>query len=51
VLRLENGSIRLIPVRQAIVLAQKKIRQHVPAGTSHVEALIKERREEAGSEC
>jgi len=47
VMRLENGSIRLIPLRQAICLAQKTVRQYVPEGTSLVEALIEARREEA----
>ena len=50
VLRLENGSIRMIPVRHAVNLAQKIVRQYVPIETSLVDALIKERRAEAGSE-
>lgn len=49
-LRLENGSIRLIPLRQAVALAQKTVRQYVPEGVSLVEALIQERREEAAHE-
>jgi AbrB family looped-hinge helix DNA binding protein len=47
VMRLENGSIRLIPLRQAVSLAQKTVRRYVPEGTSLVEALIEARREEA----
>jgi len=47
VMRLENGSIRLIPLRQAVSLAQKTVRQYVPEGASLVEALIEARREEA----
>lgn len=47
VMRLENGSIRLIPLRQAVALAQKSVRRHVPKGTSLVDALIQARREEA----
>jgi AbrB family looped-hinge helix DNA binding protein len=48
VLRLEDGTIRLIPVRQAVALAQKIVKQYVPPGTSLVEALIEERRQEIG---
>ena len=47
-MRLENGSIRLIPLRQAVSLAQKTIGRYAPEGTSLVEALIERRREEAG---
>lgn len=46
-LRLEDDSIRLIPLRQAVELAQKNIRRYVPEGVSLVEALLQERREEA----
>ena len=47
VMRLEFGSIWLIPLRQAVSLAQKTVRRYVPEGTSLVEALIEARREEA----
>ena len=47
VMRLENGSIRMIPLRQAVNLAQKAVRQYVPNGTSLVDALIQARREDA----
>jgi AbrB family looped-hinge helix DNA binding protein len=43
VMRLENGTIRMIPLRQAV-------RQYVPEGTSLIEALIQARREEATHE-
>ncbi len=46
VLRLENGSIRLIPLRQAVQMAQQAIRQYVPEGTSLVDDLLQARREE-----
>ncbi len=46
VIRLENGSIRLIPLGQAVQLAQQKVKQYVPEGTSLVEALLQARREE-----
>jgi len=49
-LRLENGSIRLIPLRQAVALAQKTIRQYVPEGVSLVDALIQARRDEVARE-
>ena len=48
--RLENDSIRLIPVQQAVNLAQKVVRQYVPQGVSLVDELIKARREEARGE-
>jgi bifunctional DNA-binding transcriptional regulator/antitoxin component of YhaV-PrlF toxin-antitoxin module len=47
VMRLENGSIRLIPLHQAVNLAQKSVRKYVPDGVSLVDTLIQERREEA----
>jgi hypothetical protein len=50
VLRLENGSIRMIPLRQAVNLAQNTVQQYVPKGTSLVDALIRERQEEASRE-
>jgi len=50
VMRLENGSIRMIPLRQAVNLAQKAVQQYVPKGSSLVNALIQARREEAGRE-
>jgi AbrB family looped-hinge helix DNA binding protein len=50
VMRLENGSIRMIPLRQAVNLAQKAVRSYVPKGTSLVDALIQSRRDETGHE-
>lgn len=50
VMRLEKDSIRLIPVQQAVNLAQRFVRQYVPQGVSLVDELIKARREEARSE-
>jgi AbrB family looped-hinge helix DNA binding protein len=50
VARLENDSIRLIPVQQAVKLAQKAVKQYVPKGVSLVDELIKARREEAHGE-
>lgn len=45
-IRMENGTIRLIPLKQAVSLAQKAVKRHVPKGTSLVDALIQARREE-----
>lgn len=50
VMRLEKDSIRLIPVQQAVTLAQELVRQYVPQRVSLVDELIKARREEARSE-
>ena len=50
VVRLENDSIRLIPVQQAVVLAQKAVKHYVPNGVSLADELIKARREEAHGE-
>lgn len=47
VIRLEEDSIRLIPVGQAVNLAQQMVRQYVPKGVSLVDELIQARREEA----
>jgi AbrB family looped-hinge helix DNA binding protein len=49
-IRLENDSIRLIPLRQAVALAQKKVRLYVPEGVSLVDALIQERQAEVARE-
>lgn len=50
VLRLENGEIRLIPLRQAVSLAQGVVRRYVAADVSLVDALLQARREEAARE-
>ena len=47
VMRLENGTIRMIPLRKAVRLAQQAVRHYVPEGTSLVDALLQARREEA----
>lgn len=46
VLRIENGSIRLIPLNQAIYIAQNVVKKYVPTGVSLVDLLIQERRDE-----
>lgn len=50
VMRLEDGTLRIIPLRQAIHLAQQAVRHYVPEGTSLVEALIQARQDEAAYE-
>jgi AbrB family looped-hinge helix DNA binding protein len=50
VLRLEGDTVLVIPLRQAIRLAQEKVRQYIPEGTSLVEELIQARREETADE-
>jgi AbrB family looped-hinge helix DNA binding protein len=50
VARLENDSIRLIPLQYAVNLAQKAVKQYVPQGVSLVDELIKARRAEAHAE-
>jgi AbrB family looped-hinge helix DNA binding protein len=49
-LRLEDSSIRLLPLRQAVRMAQESVRRYVPIGSSLVDALIEARREEASRE-
>lgn len=49
VVRLENETIRLIPLRQAVQLAQKAVQRYAPDGISLVDELIRARREEAGN--
>jgi AbrB family looped-hinge helix DNA binding protein len=50
VLRLENGSIRLVPLHQAVIIAQQTVKKYVPKGTSLVADLIQARKEEAAHE-
>jgi AbrB family looped-hinge helix DNA binding protein len=50
VLRLENGSLRLIPLHHAVSLAQDAVRKYVPEGVSLVDELIQVRRAEAKGE-
>jgi AbrB family looped-hinge helix DNA binding protein len=50
VLRLEEGSLRLIPLHQAINLAQQAVRKYAHEGTSLVDELIQARRAEAKRE-
>ena len=47
VLSLEDGSIRLVPLHQAVRIAQQTVKKYVPKGTSLVADLIQARKEEA----
>jgi AbrB family looped-hinge helix DNA binding protein len=50
VLRLENGSLRLIPLHQAVRLAQEAVHKYAPKDVSLVDELIRARRAEAKRE-
>ena len=50
VLQVEQDTLRLIPLRQAIAEAQHRVRQYIPADTALVESLLQERRREAQHE-
>jgi bifunctional DNA-binding transcriptional regulator/antitoxin component of YhaV-PrlF toxin-antitoxin module len=50
VLSLEDGSVRLIPLHQAVRIAQQTVKKYVPKGTSLVADLIEARKEEAAHE-
>jgi len=46
VLRLERGTLRLIPLRQVIKIAQEAVRKYAPKDVSLVDELIQARRAE-----
>jgi len=50
VLRIEETTLRLIPLRQAILEAQRRVRRHIPANAALVDTLLEERRREAQRE-
>jgi AbrB family looped-hinge helix DNA binding protein len=50
VLRLGEHGLQVIPLRQAIRIAQEKVNRYIPAGTSLVDELIQARRKEAVNE-
>ncbi len=50
VLRLENNFIRLIPLHQAVNLAQGAVRKYATEGASLVDELIQARRAEGKRE-
>lgn len=49
-LQIEQDTLRLIPLRQAIAAAQRCVRRYVQADTSLVDTLLQERRREAQRE-
>jgi AbrB family looped-hinge helix DNA binding protein len=50
VLSLEDGYVRLIPLHQAVRIAQQTVKKYVPKGTSLVADLIQARKEEEAHE-
>jgi AbrB family looped-hinge helix DNA binding protein len=50
VLSLEDGCVRLIPLRQAVRMAQQAVKKYVPKKTSLAADLIQARKEETGHE-
>jgi AbrB family looped-hinge helix DNA binding protein len=50
VLRLEKGSLRLIPLHQVVSLVQEAVHKYIPEGVSLVDELIQARRAEAKRE-
>ena len=50
VLSLEDGSVLLIPLHQAVRIAQQTVKKYVPKGTSLVADLIQARKEETAHE-
>ncbi|MFL5334163.1 MAG: AbrB/MazE/SpoVT family DNA-binding domain-containing protein [Geminicoccaceae bacterium] len=50
VAHLEDGSVRLRPLREVIAEVQAQVRRYLPAGTDLSGELIQDRRREAESE-
>ncbi len=50
ILRLEDGSVRLLPLPQAVSYAQQTVRRYIKEGTSLVDDLIESRRKDALNE-
>ena len=50
VLRMEDDELRITTLKRRLVRAQRLVRKHVKPGTSLVDELIAERREEAKNE-
>ncbi len=47
---IEDGALRLRPIREVLASLQAKVRQYIPPGTNLVESFIAERRAEAARE-
>lgn len=50
ILRLEDESVRLLPLPQAVTYARQTIRKYIKEGTPLVNGLIESRREESARE-
>ena len=50
IVKLEDGSVRLFTLEQAIKEAQEIVRRHVPPGVSLVDELLQDRRDEVARE-
>jgi AbrB family looped-hinge helix DNA binding protein len=50
IMRVEDGELRIISIRQALRRAQEIVRKYVPADRSLADELFAERREEAARE-
>lgn len=50
VITLDDGELRIVPLRRAIQRAQARVRRYVPAGVSLAEELLAERRAQADVE-
>jgi AbrB family looped-hinge helix DNA binding protein len=50
VIRIEDATIRLVPLRDVISLVQANVRRYVPAGTDLAAELVGDRRREAEDE-
>lgn len=50
VVRIEDGSVRLQPLREVIAQVQAEVRRYVPEGTRLSDELIEDRRREAEGE-
>lgn len=50
ILQLENGSVRLLPLPQAVTYAQQTVRKYIKEGTPLVDDLIESRRDESAHE-
>ncbi|MDE2058166.1 MAG: AbrB/MazE/SpoVT family DNA-binding domain-containing protein [candidate division NC10 bacterium] len=50
VLRIEEATLRLIPIRQGIAEAQRCVRQYIPADAALVDTLLREQRHEVQRE-
>lgn len=50
VLKIEDATLRLIPLREAIAEAQHRVRRYIPADAGLVESLLQDRRREVRRE-